>query len=113
MTHAVSPIVGEINQQYKTDPIPPRIIIERKECEFLEQQLIDPNTEDLEEQTGQLGRYPAANIRKRIGKPVQLLVSEPFNQQFNPYQDEKNRNRKYDRVYVHDVFPLFAPNLTT
>jgi hypothetical protein len=35
-------------------------------------------------------------------------MSESFNQQFNSYQKEKNRNRENDRIQVQDVFLLFV-----
>lgn len=38
-------------------------------------------------------------------------MRKTLNQQFNADQKEKNRDGKHDRVYVHDVFRLFAPNL--
>lgn len=33
-------------------------------------------------------------------------MSEPFYQQFNSDQQEKNRYRQYNRIYVHAAFPL-------
>jgi hypothetical protein len=113
MTHAVRPVVREIHEQDQCDPVPPGAVVRREEGKFFEEKLVHPDAKYLQEQTGKLRRYAATDIGNRIRQTVKFLVSKPFNQQFYPDKDEKNGNGKNDRVYVQDVFLLFAPNLIT
>ena len=50
MTHSMSPIVCQINEQKKYEPIVPRRL-EREECELLEKDGINANTQKSQEQT--------------------------------------------------------------
>ena len=54
--------------------------------------MVDTNTKYAQEQTRKLRRYSTTDIGNGVWQPVQFLMGEPFNQQFNPDQDEKNRN---------------------
>jgi hypothetical protein len=84
-----------------------------KKSKLFEEKLVDPNAKDIQEQSRKPGRYPTADICYRIRQPVKFLVRKLFNQQFYSGQNEKNRNGKYQWVYVQDVFVYLYSNLIT
>ena len=92
MTHSMGPVIGKINKENKTCPVPPRRIVGFEEMELFKQELIDTDPEDFEKQSRKLRSNAATDVGDRIWQPVQLLVRKPLHQQFNPDQNEKDRN---------------------
>ena len=73
VAHPVAPIIREIYQQEKDDPIVPGCL-EVEECELLKKDGVNPDPQKGQEQTRQLGRYAAADVSDCVRKTIKVLI---------------------------------------
>ena len=91
MTHSMGPIVGKVNQQKQTKPMKPGLL-QGEEGKTLKQNLVNANAEEFEKKARKLGDRTTTKVGNGIRKPVEFFMRNPLNDQFNPDEDEKNRD---------------------
>jgi len=72
--------------------------------------LVNANGQNPHEKSRQLGGDAATQISDSIGQPVELLMGKTLDDQFDPDEDEKNRDGKNNRIKVQiELLVYFVP----
>ena len=62
MTHSMRPVVREVHQQEKQNPIPPGSIVKGKECKIAKKNFVNANAKYFQKQAWELRRDTAAHV---------------------------------------------------
>ena len=76
MTHAMRPVIREVHQQEKQNPIPPGGIVKGKECKIAKKYFVNADAKYFQKQAWELRRDGAAHVGYCVWQTIKIFMGE-------------------------------------